>query len=174
LEGAVAKQNRVSLALTTAQKMETGKMNVWCGRDAICFAKAVLCDRAINHPWSPPNGSAGLGSPRLGFASQTERLVWTRRPFCKTNRIWRRRDDTHFVECAFGVDETRDGKCIFLQVCVLRRRDATLQNAFPIISQKTISSSAPDGRSASQNKCLVWARRHFPKKTYIWCRRDDT
>ena len=65
--------------------------------------------------------------------------------FFQKRSICRRRDDTRFFECAFGVDETLVGKYSFLERCVLRRRDVILQNAFAIVAQKSQSSMAPDG-----------------------------
>ena len=100
--------------------------------------------------------------------------VWSRRDaFFSKRSICRRRDDTRFFECAFGVDETLVGKCSFLERCVLRRRDVILQNAFAIVAQKSPSSMAPDGATRFPNMCLVWARCHFLKKTSIRCKRDD-
>ena len=85
--------------------------------------------REAKFEWPGPDR---LRSGRL--CPQSKHLVWTRRYFFKISSICRRRDDARFFECAFGVDETLGGKCCFLTMCVLRRRDATLQTAFPFVS----------------------------------------
>ena len=77
-------------------------------------------------------GPVRLRSGRL--CPRSKHLVRPRRHFFKISSICRRRDDTWFFECAFGVDETLGGKRRFLTMCVLRRRDATLQTEFPIVS----------------------------------------
>ena len=88
------------------------------------------------------------------FFPQNKHLVLTRHHFFKISSICRRRDDTWFFECAFGVDETLGGKRRFLTMCVLRRREANLQTACPIVCPEI--------------SFLVFARRRlcFPKYVF--------
>ena len=76
------------------------------------------------------SGPARFGPVRVGSAPKVS--------------IWCRRDGTFSKWVAFavgettldysGVDETLGGKCRFLIMGVLRRWDANLQTAFPIVS----------------------------------------
>jgi hypothetical protein len=50
--------------------------------------------------------------------------------FFKKNSIWCRRDDTRFLKCAFGVDETLVGERSLLKMYVLRRRDVRWRAQF--------------------------------------------
>ena len=79
------------------------------------------------------SGLARFGSVLVGSSFKVS--IWCRPDvtFFKISSICHRRGDTRFFECAFGVDDTLVGKCRFLIMCVLHRREANLRTTFSIV-----------------------------------------
>ena len=115
-----------------------------CDKSPVNYVQAIFCPaRQKLENWGEEkmagggrlslSGLARFGSVLVGSSPRVG--IWCRQDvtFSKISRICRRRDDTRFLECAFGVDEKLVGKCRFLTMCVLRRRDANLQTAFSIV-----------------------------------------
>ena len=88
--------------------------------------------------------------------------------------ICRKRDDTRFFECAFGVDETFVGKSRFLTMCILRRRDAILQSEFPIVLREINILASARWRIRFPKYAFGADETSYFQKASIWCRRDDT
>ena len=120
-------------AFTMFQKLEANKIGVWCRRDASFFCKTKFACSGYQSPSVITSSPCPVRLRSCRLFPQRWHLVSTGRHFSKISSICRRRDDTRFFECAFGVDETLVGKCRFLTMCVLRRREAISQSEFPIV-----------------------------------------